>query len=164
MWKPESKIYHNLPWGNYPISPKSKMADIIRYKIIKMVISYKLLEPDTQIWWQILCLWCQGIHWRHYQNAMCYNFHVNAYVDFQVPVHMIIMHTMLYYVYTQTFLKYPQGNQILIVFKIYYKCSLKIWCRTYQDNINHFDLKIPIICDTKITTTTLAIMLSMIIH
>ena len=50
---------------------------------------------------------------------MSYHFHENAYADFEVLVHMLIMHTMLYNVYTQTFLKYPQGNQILIVFKIY---------------------------------------------
>ena len=32
---------------------------------------------------------------------------------------MLIMHAMLYNVYAQSFLKYPLGSQILIVFKIY---------------------------------------------
>ena len=51
---------------------------------------------------------------------MFYNFHENAYIDFLVPVHNSnYAHIMLNNVYTQTFLKYPQGSPILIVFKIY---------------------------------------------
>ena len=33
-------------------------------KIIKMVICFKLLELETQIWCQILCLMCQGTSFR----------------------------------------------------------------------------------------------------
>ena len=82
---------------------------------------------------------------------MSYNFHENAYVDLEVPS------TYANYVIMTT----RQSNLNCIQNIILYKCSLKTWCRTYHDNIN---LKIPIICYTKITTTTLTEMLSMIMH